>query len=333
MKILLYLLVFIQLLLITSCNNKIAVEMPEGFEKINDTIFIQQLKKTGENKLTDSTAIVVEKYLMNEFDIPIPFATNYSMYDTMYAKSKKNAFWKIILSHVNSSDSAIFCLPAKSFLQQEGLQSTIKLATSARVYLHIYTKEILSPSSEIEKPAEELVEKIDSSKLETKKASTTISNKKTTLVPITSAQFSDEFEKEEFTLKYFLEYTKPDMLKHEIEPGYYLKIVKKGTGEFAKRGDIVTIAYEGRFLNGKKFDDSSFSPEPFEFELGKPDQILKGLEKAIYKMQKGSRAVVYFSSRYGYGAEGSVTGIVGKYNSLTFAVHLKKINTKNNERN
>jgi FKBP-type peptidyl-prolyl cis-trans isomerase len=131
-----------------------------------------------------------------------------------------------------------------------------------------------------------------------------------------------------------------DHLKHRFlksKPDYFLlihfKIVKKGSGEFAKRGDIVTISYEGRFLSGKKFDDSSFGPEPFEFELGKPDQILKGLEKAIYKMQKGSRAIIYFSSKYGYGAEGSTTGIVGKYNSLTFAVHLKKINSKKNERN
>ena len=114
MKILLYLVVLIQLLLITSCNNKVLVEIPEGFEKINDTIFMQQFKKTGDNKLTDSTAIVVEKYLTNEFDIPIPLATSYSVWDTMDVKSKKNAFWKIIFSNIKASASLMFssvCTP------------------------------------------------------------------------------------------------------------------------------------------------------------------------------------------------------------------------------
>jgi FKBP-type peptidyl-prolyl cis-trans isomerase len=144
----------------------------------------------------------------------------------------------------------------------------------------------------------------------------------------------DEYEKEEFTLRYFLEYTKPYMLKHEIQPGFFLLLTQKGTGDFAQMGDVVTIDYVGRFaMDGKKFDDSSFNPDPFEFELGKPDQILKGLEKALYRMRLGSRAEVYFSSRYGYGAQGSSTGIVGKYKSLTFAVHLKKINKKQNELN
>jgi hypothetical protein len=106
------------------------------------------------------------------------------------------------------------------------------------------------------------------------------------------------------------------------------------SAELAKRGDIVTIDYVGRFaMNGQKFDDSSLNPEPFEFELGKPDQILKGLEKAIYKLQVGGKAEVFFSSRFGYGAQGSTTGIVSKYKSLTFAVHLKKINKKQNELN
>lgn len=334
MKKLFRIAVIISSIFFFACTPEKKIYIPKGFVRINDSISVKYISKNGSKLSTKDKSVVFNKLITNEFDLPIPFLKDYPKQDTFGLKTGNNAFWKIINSQIHSNDSLIICLPAHSFLYSEGLIPIIKLATSEKIYLHIKVQQQISLANAVDtlnaqaKKRETKVNVINTEKIE---SNASIKNDPSNQQLIQT--FGDEFEKEEFTLKYFLEYTKPEMIKHQIENGYYFKIVKKGSGEFAKRGDIVTISYEGRFLSGKKFDDSSFGPEPFEFELGKPDQILKGLEKAIYKMQKGSRAIIYFSSKYGYGAEGSASGIVGKYNSLTFAVHLKKINSKKNERN
>ena len=314
-----------------ACKQPKNIEIPTGFQKLNDTCFYKFLNPSN-IALNNKNNFVLERRICNAFEIEIPFTSNYQQFDTIdFAQEKSNIVADSILKKLGNTDTLIVCMPAKSFFANEGITPSVMIAPSQNVYIYYVAKDlsINSLTSTLplqEKSTDKIVEKIANTKTETTIATTP------KVAPARS--YNNDFEKEEFTLRYYLEYTKPYLLKNEIEPGFYMKITNPGTGDFAKTGDMVTIDYVGRFaLNGKKFDDSSLNPDPFEFELGKPDQILKGIEKTIYKLKKGGRAEVYFTSKYGYGANGSSTGIVGKYNSLTFAVHLKKINKKQDELN
>jgi len=325
---------FTFLLMIYSCNSG-KVNIPKGFEKCNDSCFVQIISSSkNEREIKNDEKFIVKFSLTNEFDMEIPLQNVFKKIDTCTISSLINKkYLSYNFEKLNVGDTILFVMNAAYFLRSENLQSTIQLAPSQNIFFKIIIEELV-----IEKVFEtqietEKIEPIKEKPID-KKTAKAIEIKARIKPPTANVPANaDNFEKEEFTLRYYLEYTKPEWSKNEVEPGFYFKLTKKGNGDFAKRGDFVTIDYVGRFLNGKKFDDSSLSPIPFEFELGKPDQLLKGIEKALYKMKEGSKATIYFSSRFGYGAEGSTTGIVEKYKSLTFAVHLKKIKKKNNEVN
>jgi len=322
---------------VIACNNNTITKLtiPIGFDKINDSCFVQFQNKTEQKSISNTETIVAQKLICNEFEIEIPFTEKVISEESIAInKISKTNLLCSVKDRLHLGDTIVFCIPWQGYFANNKLKSSIALALTQKIYVHYVIKSstnISTQKSEQTQVAEVLAAQATSQTTiaDTNKPKSNIPHYKEFV-----AVSGDEFEKEEFTLRYYLEYTRPEMLKHEFEPGYYLRISKTGSGDFAKRGDIVTIDYVGRFaMNGQKFDDSSLNPEPFEFELGKPDQILKGLEKAIYKLKVGGRAEVFFSSRFGYGAQGSTTGIVSKYKSLTFAVHLKKINKKQNELN
>jgi len=79
---------------------------------------------------------------------------------------------------------------------------------------------------------------------------------------------------------------------------YFIK--KKGKGDKLKRGDKVTIHYEGSLLDGTKFDSSYDRKEPFTFILGR-GKVIEGWEDALVNFQKGSKGVLLIPSKMAYG--------------------------------
>ncbi len=82
--------------------------------------------------------------------------------------------------------------------------------------------------------------------------------------------------------------------------GVSYMIKKKGKGDNLKRGDKVTIHYEGTLLDGTQFDSSFDRKEPISFVLGQ-GKVIEGWEDALVNFQKGSKGVLLIPSKLAYG--------------------------------
>lgn len=100
--------------------------------------------------------------------------------------------------------------------------------------------------------------------------------------------------------------------KHDIHPkkgpgGIYYTITKEGVGRQILAGETVTMNYTGKLLDGTIFDsniDSDFHhTEPFVVEIG-ARKVIKGWDKGVPLLKKGSVATLYIPSRMAYGPEG-----------------------------
>ena len=115
--------------------------------------------------------------------------------------------------------------------------------------------------------------------------------------------------------------------KIEVEPtesGMYFISLANGSGKPVEYGDIVTVNYEGRFLNGRFFDSTVKRNQPFEFVYGTELQVIPGLEDAIGRMREGQRALVILPSDLAWGEKGSSTGIVPPFTTVIYEVELLK---------
>ncbi|MDD4746237.1 MAG: FKBP-type peptidyl-prolyl cis-trans isomerase [Salinivirgaceae bacterium] len=143
-------------------------------------------------------------------------------------------------------------------------------------------------------------------------------------------------EKEEFMawIKDFGEYERT-VLENYIEQrninikptksGLYFIPIKSGNGKKVEIGDIVTVNYEGRFLNGKFFDSTIKRQQPFEFVYGTEWQVIKGLEEAIGLMKEGDRSVIILPSGLAWGTKGSMTGIIPPFTSVMYEIELVSV--------
>ena len=113
--------------------------------------------------------------------------------------------------------------------------------------------------------------------------------------------------------------------KIDVEPmenGMYFISVMEGTGKPVEAGDLVTVHYDGRFLNGKFFDSTTKRNQPLEFVYGSEMQVIGGLEDAIGRMREGEKALVILPSELAWGEKGSSTGIIPPFTSVIYEVEL-----------
>lgn len=104
-------------------------------------------------------------------------------------------------------------------------------------------------------------------------------------------------------------FTKNNIKAEKTASGLYYTIVKKGSGANAKPGQMVSMNYVGKTLEGKQFDantDDNFKPLPgkqvFTFPLGQ-GQVIKGWDEGVALLNKGSRAKLFIPSPLAYGAQ------------------------------
>lgn len=88
--------------------------------------------------------------------------------------------------------------------------------------------------------------------------------------------------------------------------GLYYTIQQEGSGPLAKAGDLVTLNYRGKLLDGTVFDsnlDSAFMHvQPLTFSLG-TGRVIKGWEEGISYLNPGSKAVFFIPSALAYGSQ------------------------------
>lgn len=140
------------------------------------------------------------------------------------------------------------------------------------------------------------------------------------------AWIKDFGEYEQTVLRHFIEEQKIDI--EPTESGMYFIPLKQGNGRAVKKGDIVTVSYEGKFLNGEFFDSTVKRNQPFEFVYGTEWQVIEGMEEAIGMMREGDSALIILPSDLAWGADGSSTGIVPPFTSVIYEIELLEVQKK-----
>ncbi|MFZ9682378.1 MAG: FKBP-type peptidyl-prolyl cis-trans isomerase [Cephaloticoccus sp.] len=99
--------------------------------------------------------------------------------------------------------------------------------------------------------------------------------------------------------------------------------IEEGQGETAKRGDMVSVLYIGRFINGDSFDQRIDPKNPFSFRLGR-GKVIQGWDQILQLMRPGDKWLVIIPPELGYGTRGSAPRIPPD-TTLIFTVHLLSI--------
>lgn len=92
----------------------------------------------------------------------------------------------------------------------------------------------------------------------------------------------------------------------KTKSGLYYTIKNQGTGQNALTGQMVSVNYTGKLINGSVFDsntDPAFKhKEPFKFELG-TGKVIKGWDEGLKLMKKGTSGTLYIPANLAYGSQ------------------------------
>ncbi len=101
--------------------------------------------------------------------------------------------------------------------------------------------------------------------------------------------------------------------------------LKQGNGVFPKDNDVVAFHYVGYYLNGEIFDSSYGKSRPLIVQLGE-NQLIKGLEYSLLKMDKGAKSKLIIPFYLAY--DNMPDGPVPPYSNLVFELELIDIDKK-----
>jgi peptidylprolyl isomerase len=117
--------------------------------------------------------------------------------------------------------------------------------------------------------------------------------------------------------------TKPTVEVPDGPPPTTLQIddIVVGDGAEAKAGDTLSMQYVGvNYADGKEFDSSWSSGQPFTFQLG-GGQVIPGWDQGIEGMKVGGRRQLIVPPDLGYGAQGQPP-VIKPNETLVFVVDL-----------
>ena len=120
--------------------------------------------------------------------------------------------------------------------------------------------------------------------------------------------------------------TKPEVSvpKGKLPKTLVVKDIKKGDGATAEAGKQVTVQYVGvSAVNGRQFDASWDTGEPFSFQLGSGG-VIPGWDQGVEGMKVGGRRQLVIPPDLAYGAEGSPPSI-GPNETLVFVIDLLSV--------
>ena len=99
----------------------------------------------------------------------------------------------------------------------------------------------------------------------------------------------------------YVEKTWPDAKK--TNSGIRYVIQREGQGESPKPGDIVSVLYVGKLLDGKIFDQYQEREQPFTFRI-KREQVIEGWDQILQQMKRGEKRLVIIPPELAYGSRG-----------------------------
>lgn len=97
----------------------------------------------------------------------------------------------------------------------------------------------------------------------------------------------------------FLEKNKAEPNVKTTASGLQYQIIKEGTGKTPSEKDTVTAHYEGKLIDGKKFDSSYDRNQPADFPV---TGVIPGWTEALKMMKVGSKWKLFVPPELGYGA-------------------------------
>src|SRR5262249_9315235 len=103
--------------------------------------------------------------------------------------------------------------------------------------------------------------------------------------------------------------------------------IKIGTGPTAEAGKKVKVDYTGWLTNGKKFDSSVGTGNPFEFPLG-AGKVIKGWDEGVAGMKVGGERQLRIPPDLAYGTQGTPGGPIPPNATLIFDVKLLGVEGK-----
>ncbi|MEY4617020.1 MAG: hypothetical protein RJB66_1980 [Pseudomonadota bacterium] len=97
----------------------------------------------------------------------------------------------------------------------------------------------------------------------------------------------------------FLEKNKAESGIKTTASGLQYQVLKEGSGATPSDKDVVTAHYEGKLVNGQKFDSSYDRNQPADFPV---TGVIPGWTEALKLMKVGSKFKLYVPPELGYGA-------------------------------
>jgi FKBP-type peptidyl-prolyl cis-trans isomerases 1 len=106
-----------------------------------------------------------------------------------------------------------------------------------------------------------------------------------------------------------------------LPSGLQYRVVKQGNGKSPKPTDSVECHYEGRLINGTKFDSSYDRKETATFGV---TQVIPGWVEALQLMKEGDKWELFIPYNLAYGERGAGQHIP-PFSALIFDVELIKV--------
>lgn len=119
----------------------------------------------------------------------------------------------------------------------------------------------------------------------------------------------------------FLEANKKNEGVVVLPSGLQYKVLKSGSGKKPSATSQVKCHYEGKFIDGTKFDSSYDRNEPAVFGL---NQVIPGWTEGLQLMSEGDEWMLYIPYSLGYGETGA-PGAIPPCAALVFKVELIEV--------
>lgn len=107
------------------------------------------------------------------------------------------------------------------------------------------------------------------------------------------------------------------------ESGLRYKVIQKGDGKKAEKGNTVSVHYKGQLADGTVFDSSYKRNSPLDFQVG-VGQVIPGWDEGICLLNVGDKARLVIPSDLAYGAAGA-GGVIPPNATLVFDVELMDV--------
>jgi FKBP-type peptidyl-prolyl cis-trans isomerase FklB len=101
------------------------------------------------------------------------------------------------------------------------------------------------------------------------------------------------------------------------------KVLAEGAGESPKAGDVVSVNYTGKLIDGKEFDSNAKRGQPVTFPVG---GVIRGWTEALQMMKAGAKWQLFIPAELAYGERGQGMTIEPG-STLIFDVELVSFNS------